>query len=481
MQPYDYSSQLQAPSILDSYGKGLNIGLAIDNAHLAKQQKELQIQQSQQTMESEQRRQQIIAEFSAKPNPSGSDYARLITADPKNSEAFKRAADITSQEQRDNAFSVASQLFAAANVGNMNVANSLIDKQIEAATNTGDKKQLQYFQTVKQLANYDPKLAKMALASAMHGIDPQKAQTVIDSANKMALAPSELRKAEALATSAEATAEVDKGTIQTKIKQAESDLEKSGWAIKDIKSQINTRGAQLGLDRQRLELDTKVKLGELALQMGKVEPETKKMVNDAVTNAVASKQSSDQFNSLATRLEQTKAFSGATATAGEWLKKVGGVQDGITGLRQEYIRLRQGAVSKSLPPGPASDKDIQLALSGFPSDTANPKLMASFLRGMAKIGDVQSSVDNAKAEWLAKNNGQLSRATSTFIAGDYAARPGETFKDFSDRVVQDVSKKYEPKRPLAEGIPGNPNYIDPQSQPTQDVRSQADAILSGRK
>jgi hypothetical protein len=154
----------------------------------------------------------------------------------------------------------------------------------------------------------------------------------------------------------------------------------------------------------------------------------------------------------------------------------------MTQLRQEYTRLRNTAAIKSLPPGPATDRDIALALRGFPGENASSQDLSNFLRGMAKLQNIDASINNAKTDWLAQNNGTLTRAKSTFVAGDYAANPGETFNDFAQRIVSDVSNRYTQKQaPVANSeIPVPRNSAPIQTPPAQgNIRSQADAILSG--
>jgi len=75
-------------------------------------------------------------------------------------------------------------------------------------------------------------------------------------------------------------------------------------------------------------------------------------------------------------------------------------------------------------------KDIAFALSGFPTETGNPQVIARFLRGMAKLKEIESSVENARGEWMANNKGLLNRAKTGFTAGDFAvnAGPGRSAK-----------------------------------------------------
>jgi hypothetical protein len=100
---------------------------------------------------------------------------------------------------------------------------------------------------------------------------------------------------------------------------------------------------------------------------------------------------------------------------------------------------------------------------------------------MAKLQDITASVEGAKVDWLAGNRGNLTRATNAFIAGDYRVNPGETWVDFSSRVVGDVSKRYVPTADQRlQQIPTGAAPIPAQAAPGPSIRSQADAIIGVR-
>jgi hypothetical protein len=224
-------------------------------------------------------------------------------------------------------------------------------------------------------------------------------------------------------------------------------------------------------------------------KLNDIPADTRKLINESATLSATSKQSAQQFNDLAKRLDESGGGYGVFSSASDFLKKGAGFQGGMTQLRQEYTRLRNTAAIKSLPPGPATDKDIAMALKGFPSDNASAGDLSSFLRGMAKLQDVDASINNAKTDWLAQNNGTLTRAKNTFVAGDYATKPGETFNDFSQRIIGDVSKKYRSPEQIAEDrrqqllsqIPTNQAQVPAAAAAAApaNIRSQADAILRG--
>jgi len=212
--------------------------------------------------------------------------------------------------------------------------------------------------------------------------------------------------------------------------------------IKNINSEIGVRGAKLGLDTQMTQVNVLEKLAQIQKLNTDIPESTRKLINDSAVVAATSKQAANQFNDLASRIESAGGGYGGFSSFNTYLTKAGGFQNGTYDLRQEYIRLRNNAAIKSLPPGPATDKDISLALSGFPTETADARTLASFLRGMAKLQDIDATVANAKTDWVAQNNGVLTRANKTFVAGDYTAKQGETFVDFSNRIAKDVNSRY---------------------------------------
>jgi len=259
-------------------------------------------------------------------------------------------------------------------------------------------------------------------------------------------------------------------------------LTEKNWNIKNVQSQISTRAAELGLNAQTTAATVAEKLASISDKANTLPADTRKLINDSAVLASTAKQSANQMNDLANRIEGLGGY-GAASRLGEFAKSTIGAEGYETSLRQEYTRVRNSAAIKALPPGPATDKDIELALSGFPKNTADSKLVAQFLRGMAKLQDIDAAVSNAKTDWLAQNNGTLTRAGKTFVAGDFTVRPGESFNDFTTRVAKDVNAQYSgtgrdaQRQTLINQIPTN----QPPQAAQPNVMSQADAIIKGKK
>lgn len=427
MQPYDYSSALQVPGVIDSYNRGLGIGIERDNALLAQQAKQQAIAQQEAAMMAEQRRQQMIAEFQAKPNPTGADYGRLIVADPKNSEAFKRAFEATSQTQKESAFSDASQLFAAVNVGNLDVANQFLDQRIKAAENSGDAKSLQQYSTVKQLMAIDPRQAKLIAASVMHGIDPEKATKVIDSANKLVMAPIEQRKAEADATTAEVGAKFAE-------REKLAALEEKGWNIQNVKSLIQDRKADQAIKAMQVQLskeDNTLKRQELQLKLDERIAAKDEKVAAKVADFEAGQAQINDTRQLLGEIfsdeSSLRAVTGALAFKGA----IPGTEN--RAMAQKIERLQNSLAMGNLDKlkGAISDKDI------------------AFLKSASASLDRYQDEDQFIKE--------LRRIESTLNRAD-------------DALSRKFGVPRTDRRPASERIPG---------QGQSDVRSQADAILRG--
>jgi len=285
------------------------------------------------------------------------------------------------------------------------------------------------------------------------------------------------------AAAAKAVADAEKTAIEAKFTERlqVAGLNKTNWDVANLQSQINDRSAQLGLEKQKTAAIVAEKMSNISQNLTNIPADTRKLINESAVSAASAKQSADQFNSLAALIEKEGGNYGLASSASDFLKKSAGFQGGMTQLKQEYIRLRNTAAIKSLPPGPATDKDIQLALRGFPSETARAGDLAAFLRGMAKLQDIDSAVANAKTDWLAQNNGTLTRTNRTLMVGDFAARPGESFNDLSTRIVKDVNARYAgtgvdaQRNARINQIPTN----QPATQPAaKNILSEADAIIN---
>ncbi len=451
--------------------------------------------------------------------------AAVATAQQKVAEAADTPARLAAEQELRKAQTAQQQALTAASVGGEARAAAQAPAALLEATARADAAVADAERKVAEAADTPSRLeAEAELRQAQ--IAQQQAQTaqqealtaasIGGEARAAAQAPEALRrlvadadKAVADAKTAQATAanaaetakanadlaraQADRARVQANYAERVeiAGLDKTNWDIKNLRDQIRDRSARLNLDTQKTAADVADKMSSIKSRLTEIPAESRKLINESAALASTSKQAAVQFNDLAKRIEAAEGGKGAFTSATEWLAKATGRQDEWTQIRNEYTRVRNTIAIKSLPPGVATDKDIELALKGIPPETANATTLASFLRGMAKMQDIDSSINNAKTDWLAQNNGLLTRAKGTFIAGDYAANAGETFNDFAQRIVGDVAQKYRSPEQIAEArrqqaisqIPTNRTPATPPAAApaatAASVMSQADAILRG--
>jgi hypothetical protein len=490
--PINYAVEVQSPfeAALGGFKVG-QVGAEMQAQAQARQQK--------------QQFQTGLSDFFKKPDRTYEDLEKLLPfADKQQFDALTKVGESMDKRKLETEKRVAAQTLIALEQ-NPPIAKTMLQERYEAEPDPNQKRALG---VLIEIIDVDPKRAAQMIeltGAATFGKDwysgitanrqerrteaqaPAELQKKIAEADKAesdaktALATATNAPEKAAAEAALAKAQADKAKVEAQFAGplAQASLNLNAAQIKNINSEIGNRAAKLNLDRQTMQATVAEKLSSIQKNVNELPADTRKLVNDSAVAAAASKQSADQYNDLAKRLDAAGGGFGAATSFADYLRKATGAQSPLTELRQEYTRIRNSAAIKSLPPGVATDKDIELALKGIPPENANASTMASFLRGMGKMQDIEASVANAKTDWLANNNGVLNRARNTFQAGDYATKPGESFNDFTQRVVQDVSKRYNPaaQTPLVQQIPTDANPRP--AAATSNIRSQADAILRG--
>jgi len=98
--------------------------------------------------------------------------------------------------------------------------------------------------------------------------------------------------------------------------------------------------------------------------------------------------------------------SGLRGEASEFYKDVTGTQDFVSTVRKNYqdVKVRNGI--KNLPPGVASDKDIELALSPWPDDTSDFNFIKRKLEAIERIETGRAEYARFESEYIARNQGR---------------------------------------------------------------------------
>ena len=508
--PINYASDVQSP--FEAALGGFKLGTDVATLEAAQQKRQLEIQ----ALEQAKKGQTELANLFKNPNATAADYEAAIAFLPKDQAAIvTQGFERKTKEQQQNDLRMGGEVYSAVKAGNLEVATQRLTDKANALRNSGRENEAKEAERAIELIKLNPTGAQATIGLYMARLPG--GTVFLDAADKAlatnraeALQPSALSKSVANAAEAVSVAEIkaaeakdtpariqaEKELREAQAKEAKikasfeerqqlAAIDKINWDVKNLKSQINDRVAKLNLDRQTTQATVAEKLSAIQQRLTDIPESARKLVNESATLAATSKQAATQYNDLASRIESAGGGKGKLTSATEWFAANLGQQDAWTQIRNEYTRVRNSVAIKALPPGVATDKDIELALKGIPPETANAATLASFLRGTAKLQDIDSSINNAKTDWLSQNNGLLTRAKAPFIAGDYAAKAGETFNDFAQRIVGDVSSKYRSPAQIAEDkrqqlISQIPTNQTPVAAPTQtSIEAQADAILRG--
>ncbi|MBB4857013.1 type II secretory pathway pseudopilin PulG/outer membrane murein-binding lipoprotein Lpp [Novosphingobium chloroacetimidivorans] len=440
-QPFDY---------LGLMGGVPNVPAAVQNAVLGEQQRQqnanlldqqaFQLEQAQkQAALAEQRRQAMGQDFGTlMAQPNAASVGRFMMTYPEAAEGLKKGWDTLSGAQRDAGVKTSADVHGYLTAGNPQGAIDILQRHMDASKQTGED--VSAYPQIIEMIRQDP---QHALAwSAINLASAMGAEKFADNYGKLG----EERRAEEVQpykVQQEAAEASIKGTeAQYKPATIQSDLETQAASRERWAAQTANEVATLALNRDKLELDRdtlasniQIKMEELDRSGTQLDAGGRQAVNAAVGESVSASALADRMNDLADRMKATNMSSGWVASFREGAKGAFGSQDPVSGLRGEYATLVNAQAVKNLPPGPASDKDIQLAKQGFPPSNASPEYLQSFLRGMAKMQQAVAAGADRRANWLSVN-GSLAPARRDIDVGGVMVPAGTTYAEFNGNAVK---------------------------------------------
>lgn len=360
-------------------------------------------------------------------SPSPQKASEMSVKYPKQREAYKQSWDILSKDQQDQTFSAGTEAYSAIQNGKPAVAIGIVDKQIKAMENSGQD--ASSLIKIRDSIVQDPQGAGASIALGLSSLEPERWSKISNELRTSQTAPAMAQKA---------GAEAAKATYEARNTPERLELEnsQSRASLRNIDSQIRDRSSRLNLDQDRLQSDVELKLNELGQKATTLDDGAKKIVNDSAIASVTADQTAGQFLDLASQLDKLGGGYGAFTTAGEFLKSATGNQDALSAARREYIRLRNTQAVKNLPPGAASDADVAMSLAGFPDPSADAKTLSSFLRGTAKLSQIEAVNENAKSEWV-NAVGHLGKPKTDIEIDGVAVPKGTTYTEFAKKYVNE--------------------------------------------
>jgi len=166
IQPINYLTDIQNP--LESALKGYQTGLQI------RQQRE-QLENINQKREQAKTLQNDLLVLSNNPNPKASDFSKLMIKYPELSESFKKNWEIVSESQKEYKLNQLTNVYAALQSDNINVANKILEDQKEAYLNSGLEDEAKKTDIMIKQIEINPKAAKTATQFALASVmGPEK-------------------------------------------------------------------------------------------------------------------------------------------------------------------------------------------------------------------------------------------------------------------------------------------------------------------
>lgn len=123
-----------------------------------------------------------------------------------------------------------------------------------------------------------------------------------------------------------------------------------------------------------------------------------------------------RYKSLAEKLRASSMSGGLASKWTEFLKEQSGNQDEITALRKEALSITNSEAIKSLPPGPATDRDIELARAPFPTEKADPIYVANWLNAIARLNEKKAEYAEFKANFIGENGTTRTKDGKTLVS-----------------------------------------------------------------
>lgn len=130
----------------------------------------------------------------------------------------------------------------------------------------------------------------------------------------------------------------------------------------------------------------------------------------------AAMNAASRYKSLSDSLLKSKASGGLKGKVSEYIKEQTGGQDDITSLKRQAMEIVNSEAIQSLPPGPATDKDIALAREPFPSDKASPEYIANWLQSVSRLQEKKAEYEEFKANFLAEHKTTRTKGGQSLLA-----------------------------------------------------------------
>lgn len=400
LQPIDYSS-----AGLQALQGGLQTGLGLREASMRQQL----FDQQQQAQEKQQ--QFGVALKSAWESGDNKAMVDLIASNPEQLQTIQGLMGFRDQQQRQAIGNVASQLTAALDSGNVQGAAGVIQSNAE----------------VLQAMGQDPAALLQQLQQ-----DPTTLRKGADSLMLLTMSPDQVM------------------AYKQKLEDQQIQRDKMSVQIRGQDIQMRGQNMTASTAAQRLAFDqgkfaiqmqeAAEKADQLKVQAPKLSVNMEKALDSAVGDAATSRSSAASMEELASRWETDKPTSGIFGSAQSTWSKMTGSDTGLRDLRIRTSQFLNSQALKYLPPGPATDRDVELAREGVPTNMDDPTIVANWLRAQARNEKRAALYNDFRAEWISAQGNPGQAKDEANISG-IDVKKGESFASAAKRYMQQAESQ----------------------------------------
>ena len=379
----NYLPNIQSP--FQAAVQGLQLGQAFGEAKSAEEQRA----SLQSAMQAFQR------------DPSSRTLTPLLTAlPPQSAEQLRKHYEGMGAERRQETIGFGGQMFSLIMNGRTDLAKELATTRGTAARNAGDQANADLMDRVAQLVDVNPNAARDLLAVSLGATEEGK--RAIESVFAARGAPTAERRAAAEVIGAEATAGVAPVVAGAGAARAVAQVQNEANPTLSEAATVRVNEAFTASDAAR------TRAGQLT------------ELNDKITAAVR---------------DDVAGSGGQIGRAYRTLfESVGGATE-YARLLREFTRLRNAEVVRALPPGPATDRDIQLIASGFPGENGSTEEIQQFLSAASRMAAYEADYNRFRAMFMDANRGSMGRAQRSFEIDGVTIPAGADMSSAFRRVI----------------------------------------------
>jgi hypothetical protein len=376
IQPPNYLANMPNPQ--QSFVQGLQLGQGV-----------LGIQQEQQSQE---QMRQALGQLAA--NPTTENITRAMIQFPSLADKLKEPLKSVTETERTGRISSAMPIYSALASGNPDVARERLLEMATAAENSSREGEARRFRTLAETARINPGMAMLEIGGVLAAnMGPDK---FFETFKGVSTLPSDVRTGRATATTAEATA----GAAPV------------------------LRGAEAAEAVARARNTAAPSLSEAATVR----------VNEAFTASDAARTRAGQLDELAAKFAEQTSL-GQIGRGGRAVVEAFGGDTEYGRLVREFARLRNAEVVRALPPGPATDRDIEIISRGFPGENASADSIQAFLSAASRIAAYEADYNRFRGMFMDANGGSMGRARRSFEIDGVTIPAGADMSSAFRRVI----------------------------------------------